>query len=53
MFVSDLTEAGLSGESKRLSLFWDIFEILKRHDFGIMAGVDSADVLGFVGWVEF
>jgi serine/threonine protein kinase len=53
MFVSDLIEAGLSGKSRRLSSFWDIFETLKRHDFEIVAGVDSADVLSFVGWVEW
>jgi hypothetical protein len=28
-FVSEMTEAGLSGESSWLSLFWDVFEILK------------------------
>jgi serine/threonine protein kinase len=51
-FVSDRIEAGRSGKSRRLSSFWDIFETLKRHDFEIVAGVDSADVLSFVGWVE-
>jgi hypothetical protein len=52
-FVSEMIEAGLSGESRRLSSFQDIFETLKQHDFGIVAGVDSAEVLDFVGWIEF
>jgi hypothetical protein len=29
-----------------------IFGILKKIDFGIVSGVDSADVLAFVDWVE-
>jgi hypothetical protein len=52
-FVSEMIEVGLSSESRSLSSFRDIFETLKRHDFGIVAGVDSAEVLRFVGWVEF
>jgi hypothetical protein len=52
LFVSEMIDAGLSGESIRLPSFRDIFETLKWHDFGIMADVDSADVLTFVGWVE-
>jgi serine/threonine protein kinase len=51
-FVSEMIEAGLSRKSRRLSSFRDVFEILKQHDFGIVAGVDSADVLSFIGWVE-
>jgi hypothetical protein len=51
-FVSDMIEAGLSGESRRLSSFWDIFETLKQHNFEIVSGVDSEEVFRFVGWVE-
>jgi hypothetical protein len=52
IFVSEMIEVGLSGELRRLSSFCRIFETLKQHDFGIVAGVDFAEVLGFVDWVE-
>jgi hypothetical protein len=51
MFVSEMIEEGLSGEWRRPSSFLDIFETLKEYDFRIVAGVDSAEVLSFVGWV--
>jgi hypothetical protein len=51
--VSDLIKTGLSRKSRRQSSFIDIFEILEDHNFEIMAGVDSAEVLTFVKWVEF
>jgi hypothetical protein len=47
-----MIEAELSSKSKRLTSFWDVFETLKQHDFMIAAGVDSADVVAFVDWVE-
>jgi hypothetical protein len=52
MFVSDMIEAGLSNEKRGLSSFRNIFEILKCHDFRIVPGVGSAEVLTFVDWVE-
>jgi serine/threonine protein kinase len=52
-FVSELIDAGLSRGSRRLSSFRNVFETLKQHHFGIVAGVDSVEVLGFVSWVEF
>jgi hypothetical protein len=52
LFVSDLIEAGLSGESRRLFSFGNILEILKSHDFKIVPGVDSAEVFAFVDWIE-
>jgi hypothetical protein len=53
MFVSATIKARLSGESRRRSSFGNVFETRKRHDFGSVAGADSAEVVGFVGWVEF
>jgi serine/threonine protein kinase len=51
-FVCEMIKSGLSDERKRWSSFRDIFETLERHDFKIVPGVDSAEVLSFVGWVE-
>jgi hypothetical protein len=51
-FLSELIEAGQSPKLRISQSFNDIFDILKRNDFGIVSGVDSADVLAFVGWVE-
>jgi hypothetical protein len=52
IFVLELIEAGLSPGSRRQQSFNDIFNILKENDFEIVSGVDSADVLTFVNWVE-
>jgi hypothetical protein len=52
MFVSELMVAEQSPESGLCQSFNDIFDILKKNDFGIFSGVDSADVLAFVDWVE-
>jgi serine/threonine protein kinase len=49
-FVSNLIETGLW--SKTQSSFRDIFDILKANNFAIEDGVDSADVFGFIKWVE-
>jgi hypothetical protein len=38
--------------SGRSYSFNTILEILKRHDFEIEDGVDSAEVSAFVSWVE-
>jgi hypothetical protein len=51
-FVYEMIKSGLSGEWRRLSSFQNIFETLKQHNFEIVSGVDSAEVLSFVGWVE-
>jgi hypothetical protein len=52
MFVLELIEAGQSPESRRQQTFNNIFDVLKKNDFEIVSGVDSADVLTFVDWVE-
>jgi hypothetical protein len=52
MFVSEMIKTELSGEKRRQSSFYDIFKTLKQHNFGIVSGVDSAEVLAFVDWVE-
>jgi serine/threonine protein kinase len=51
-FVSEIIKSGLWSESERNRSFCDIFEILKRNDFKISDGVDSAEVSAFVSWVE-
>jgi hypothetical protein len=51
-FVSEMIKASLSSEWRNLSSFRDIFEILKQHDFAILSGADSKEVLAFVEWVE-
>jgi hypothetical protein len=51
-FGCGLSKSELSGEWRRLSSFLDTFETLKQHGIGIVPGVDSADVLAFVGCVE-
>jgi hypothetical protein len=52
-FVSDIIKAGSSPEMERLPSFHDVFATLKQHQFKIMAGVDSTEVLAFIDWVEF
>jgi serine/threonine protein kinase len=52
MFVSQLIEARQSRGFRMVRSFNDIFDILKENDFEILSGVDSADVLTFVRWVE-
>jgi hypothetical protein len=52
IFVYDLIKAGLSSEMGRRFSFLNVFETLKLHDFKIIAGVDSAEVLSFVDWIE-
>jgi serine/threonine protein kinase len=52
MFVLELIEAGQSPGSQKQQSFNDIFDILKYNDFEIVSGVDSANVLTFVDWVE-
>jgi hypothetical protein len=52
MFVLKLIEAGQSPGLRIHRPFNDIFDILKRNNFEIVSGVDSADVLTFVDWIE-
>jgi hypothetical protein len=52
MFVCEMIKTGLSGEWRKLSSFLDIFETLKQHNFEIVSGVDSEEVLAFISWVE-
>jgi serine/threonine protein kinase len=52
VFVSTLIAACQSPESHIMESFLDIFDILKENDFAILSGVNSADVLDFVDWVE-
>jgi serine/threonine protein kinase len=52
LFVTELMGAGQSAEPQIPQSSNAIFGILKKNDFRIVSGVDSADVLAFVGWVE-
>jgi hypothetical protein len=52
MFVLELITSGQSSKRGRGHSFNDIFNILKNHNFEILAGVASMDVLAFVDWVE-
>jgi hypothetical protein len=52
MFVSQLIETRQSRRLGMVRSFNDIFDILKKNDFKVLSGVDSADVLTFVRWVE-
>jgi hypothetical protein len=51
-FVSRIIKSGLSPRSERSYSFNTILEILKKNDFKIEDGVDSAEVSAFVSWVE-
>jgi serine/threonine protein kinase len=51
-FVSRIIESGLSPPSRTSYSFNTILEILKQNKFQIDDGVDSAEVSGFVSWVE-
>jgi serine/threonine protein kinase len=51
-FVSRIIESGLSPLSRRHYSFDIILNILKQNGFRIEDGVDSAEVSGFVSWVE-
>jgi hypothetical protein len=52
MFVSEMIKTGLWGEWRILSSFENIFKTLELQAFKIMCGVDLAEVLSFVSWVE-
>jgi hypothetical protein len=52
MFVLELIEIRQSPGLGMVRSFNDIFNILKENDLKILSGVDSADVLTFIRWVE-
>jgi hypothetical protein len=52
MFVLELIEIQQSRGLRMVRSFNDIFGILKENNFEILSGVDSADILTFVRWVE-
>jgi hypothetical protein len=51
-FVSEMIEGGLRPMAGEELSFIEIFETLKDHGFGIVAGVDSEEVSAFVRRVE-
>jgi hypothetical protein len=51
-FVSMMIKSGLSPISRTNVSFNALLEILKWNKFQIEDGVDSAEVSGFVSWVE-
>jgi serine/threonine protein kinase len=51
-FISLIIEEVLSPQSTTIYSFQNIFQILKLNDFQIVEGVDSAEVLEFVNWIE-
>jgi serine/threonine protein kinase len=51
-FVSEIIEGGLRESSEEELSFIAIFEILKKNDFRIVAGVDSDEVSAFISRVE-
>jgi hypothetical protein len=51
-FVSDIIERGLRPMPGEELSFIDIIEILEENDFGIVAGVDSAEVTAFISGIE-
>jgi serine/threonine protein kinase len=52
IFVRQLIVSVQSSEPGLGQSFNNIFDVLTENDFGIVSGVDSADVLAFVEWVE-
>jgi uncharacterized protein YaaR (DUF327 family) len=46
-FVSTIIKKGLCSESKRQCSVSGIFAILKKNNFRIVEGVDSAEILAF------
>jgi hypothetical protein len=52
ILISDMIETGFSSEMGRRSSFLNVFETLKSHNFKIVSGVDSAEVVAFVDWIE-
>jgi serine/threonine protein kinase len=51
-FVSNIIKSGLSPISEGSYSFNTILDILKRNNFQVEDGVDSAEVSVFVNWVE-
>jgi hypothetical protein len=52
LFVLELIGIRQSRGLQMVRSFNDIFDILKKNNFKIVSGVDSADVSTFVDWVE-
>jgi serine/threonine protein kinase len=53
MFVLEMISADQSPDRGISESFNHIFDVLKANDFGILSGVDSAEVLSFVTWIEW
>jgi hypothetical protein len=52
MFVLEMISVDQSADREISESFNDIFDDLKENDFQILFGVDSAEVLAFVTWIE-
>jgi hypothetical protein len=53
MFVLKMISADQSRDRGKSESFNHIFDLLKENDFEILSGVDSAEVLSFVTWIEW
>jgi hypothetical protein len=53
LFVLEMISANQSAEQGITESFNDILDVLKKSHFEILSGVDSAEVLRFVTWVEW
>jgi hypothetical protein len=52
MFVLKMIPADQWAGGRICESFNDVFDLLKKNDFEIPSGVDSAEVLTFITWVE-
>jgi hypothetical protein len=52
MFVLEMISVDQSADRGISESFNDIFDHLKKNNFQILSGVDSAEVLMFVTWIE-
>jgi hypothetical protein len=52
MFILDMISANQSSDRGISESFNNIFDLLKENDFQILSGVDSAEVLSFITWIE-
>jgi serine/threonine protein kinase len=53
MFVLKMISGDQSDDRGISESFNDIFDLLKKNVFKILSGVDSAEVLSFVTWIEW
>lgn len=51
-FVSEMIVTGLSPRREKKRSIRDIFDVLRKHNFRILPGVDTEDVSAFVRGVE-